>query len=138
MIYYKLDMNESDWQYVREEVFVKEQGFHHEFDEIDKHALHLTVYMDGVLAGCARCFADQKKDTYVFGRIAVLKVYRKSGIGTFILQKLVAIAADKGMKYVRLDAQCRAVSFYEKYGFYQSGEHYMEEHVEHIGMRKDL
>ena len=31
---------------IREEVFVEEQGFHNEFDDIDRQAVHLVV-MDG-------------------------------------------------------------------------------------------
>lgn len=138
MVVARIENNEKDWHYVREEVFVKEQGFHNEFDEIDDVATHLTIYVDDKLAGCARCFPATEKDTYVFGRIAVLKEFRKLGLGAVLLEKLEEIVLQKGIKYVTLDAQCRASKFYEKSGFYECGEIHMDEHVEHIQMRKEL
>ena len=61
MIQIKIKDNEQDYRAVRIEVFMKEQGFQNEFDEIDAVATHLTVYVDGELAGCARCFPHQEE-----------------------------------------------------------------------------
>ena len=64
MIQIKIKDNEQDYRAVRIEVFMKEQGFQNEFDEIDAVATHLTVYVDGELAGCARCFPHQEDATW--------------------------------------------------------------------------
>lgn len=138
MITVKIDNNEKDWHYVREEVFMKEQGFHNEFDETDDIAVHLTIYVNDEIAGCARCSSSSDKDTYIFGRIALIKKYRNLGLGAILLQQLEKIALHKGAKYVVLDAQCRAAKFYEKSGFYKDGEIHMDEHVEHVQMKKDI
>lgn len=61
MIEIKTKDNEQDYRYVRIEVFMKEQGFQNEFDEIDATAVHITVYVDGTLAGCARCFQRKRR-----------------------------------------------------------------------------
>ena len=45
MIEIKTKDNEQDYRYVRIEVFMKEQGFQNEFDEIDATAVHITVYV---------------------------------------------------------------------------------------------
>ena len=70
MIEIKTKDNEQDYRYVRIEVFMKEQGFQNEFDEIDATAVHITVYVDGTLAGCARCFPKEEEAAWVFGRIS--------------------------------------------------------------------
>ena len=69
--------NFADAKIVRQEVFVEEQGFKMEFDEIDNHAIHVTLYLDKVLAGCARMYADIEKDVMRIGRIALRKPYRQ-------------------------------------------------------------
>lgn len=138
MISVKTNNNQADWRFIREEVFMIEQGFQNEFDSIDEIAIHITLYVDGKLAGCARCFPSEEEATFVFGRIAVLKEYRKLGLGARLLQELETVARAKGASCAILDAQCRAAIFYEKQGYQQSGELHMDEHVPHIQMRKDL
>lgn len=86
--------NFEDARLVRERVFVEEQGFENEFDETDADpsTIHLTLYADGRLAGCARTFPDpddsnvegstaplaaaqdgaDARACWVFGRLAVL------------------------------------------------------------------
>ena len=44
----------QDARIIRQEVFVEEQGFHHEFDETDQTAWHLVLYENGHAAGCCR------------------------------------------------------------------------------------
>ena len=58
---------------IRETVFVNEQGFNYEFDDIDDIATHLVLYTDDKAAATCRFFIDKVKDTYLIGRIAVLK-----------------------------------------------------------------
>ena len=41
---------------IRKEVFVEEQGFQKEFDEIDPIALHVVLYRDGEPAATGRLF----------------------------------------------------------------------------------
>lgn len=57
-IAFKFADNKEDAYQVRRRVFIDEQGFQDEFDAIDEDArmIHLTVYCDGALAGCARLF----------------------------------------------------------------------------------
>lgn len=139
MITYRYEQNELDWHTVRETVFIQEQGFCEEFDEIDTIANHVTIYVDGELAGCGRCFPTGKeKHLYTLGRIAVLKPYRKMALGSKILQELEAIARQKGANAVTLDAQCRAMPFYCKAGYHVCGELHMDEHVPHKQMKKEL
>lgn len=136
MIQCRTQDNEQDYRYVRIEVFMKEQGFQNEFDDIDNIATHVTVYVDNVLAGCARCFPQDEAGTWVFGRIAVLPAFRHQGLGGVLLQKMEDIAAQHGAKRCVLDAQCRACAFYETYGYAICGREHMDEHVPHVPMEK--
>ena len=73
MIEIKTKDNEQDYRYVRIEVFMKEQGFQNEFDEIDATAVHITVYVDGTLAGCARCFPKEEVSPSGTGRCPAIR-----------------------------------------------------------------
>ena len=65
---------------IREEVFVKEQGFTEEFDTVDRRAAHLVAYDDsGVPVGTCRVFASDSDKIYYLGRLAVLKNFRNKG-----------------------------------------------------------
>ena len=66
---------------IREEVFMREQGFQEEFDEIDGRAVHLVLYCDGSPAAVCRFYQDRMNGEYLIGRLAVRKAYRGKGIG---------------------------------------------------------
>ena len=55
MIEIKTKDNEQDYRYVRIEVFMKEQGFQNEFDEIDATAVHITGTSPVSPSGTGRC-----------------------------------------------------------------------------------
>lgn len=57
----------QDARIIRQEVFVEEQGFHHEFDEIDSRAWHLVLYENGQAAGCCRLFSSDQPEVYILG-----------------------------------------------------------------------
>ena len=71
---------------IRKKVFVEEQGFIDEFDEIDKVSKHLLVFEEGKAIATCRVFYDQEKQSYMLGRLAVLKEYRGKKIGSKVLQ----------------------------------------------------
>ena len=56
---------------IRTKVFMQEQGFENEFDDIDQHCLHLVIFKDDKPVGCARMFEENQQ--MVLGRIAFLK-----------------------------------------------------------------
>lgn len=126
---------------VRTAVFINEQGFENEFDAIDEASstIHITLYADNALAGCARVFPfDGEQDRFVFGRLAVLPEYRKNGCGRLLLERAEACARDAGARELHLHAQCSVTPFYEKHSYKSYGEIELDEHVEHIWMRKAL
>lgn len=122
--------------YIRKEVFMKEQGFINEFDDIDHHCLHLVIYDNNKPIGCARMYEDNHNMT--LGRIAVLKEYRGKKAGSYIMSILENKAKELGYKKTVLSAQLRASQFYILNGYIQSGEQYLDEYCPHIHMEKIL
>lgn len=76
-MYRKYDYLCEEARKIREEVFVKEQGFKDEFDSIDDKAFHLVFFDRNNAYGVCRYFKDDNGE-YVIGRVAVVKSYRKS------------------------------------------------------------
>ena len=102
---------------IRETVFMQEQGFCEEFDELDACSWHVLLYQDGEALGTARLFSEQGTDNMHIGRVAVLKPARGGGSGSVLLQACCEKAVQLGAKKAVLGAQCRAIPFYEKNGF---------------------
>lgn len=124
---------------IREEVFIKEQKFENEFDDIDEFAYHLVLYQNNEPVATGRMYPDSEDNTaYILGRIAVLKDYRKCHLGKEILSILEEKVKNLGGKKTVLSAQMQAKGFYEKYGYKQSGEVYYDEYCPHIHMEKIL
>lgn len=128
----------EDEKYIREVVFVKEQGFVDEFDEIDDNSIHIVFYdMDKPIA-CCRCYTLEDKTEYMLGRFAVIKEYRRKHIGTELLKVAERIAKENNAVKISLSAQCRAKVFYKSCGFEEIGEIYYDQYCEHIHMEKTL
>lgn len=132
-----LKENEKDWRYTREKVFMEEQGFQNEFDELDKDSIHITGYSEGTLRCCARCYMDEQNNWHI-GRIAVLKEYRKLHLGAELLTYCEQVGIENKGVVALLDAQCQAVGFYASAGYQVCGEEHLDEHVPHLLMKKRL
>lgn len=123
---------------IREEVFVREQGFQEEFDDIDGFAGHVVLYDNETAAATCRFFEDAKEKIYVIGRIAVLKPYRGKGLGACILQKAEEEIRKRGGEIISLHAQQRAAGFYEKQGYSSEEKTDFDEDCPHVWMVKKL
>lgn len=120
---------------VRVEVFMKEQGFSSEKDEIDDTCTHFTGYVNQIPVASGRCYAKDK-NTMMIGRIAVLKEYRKQHLGALMLQKIEEFCKSSHISRLMLSAQTQAAGFYEKCGYHKLGDVYMDEHCPHQMMVK--
>lgn len=117
---------------IRQAVFVDEQGVPPELeeDEHDPAAIHLLAALpDGSIVATARLLADGR-----IGRMAVLADYRGRGIGSALMDHLLRAARRKGLARVNLYAQCRAVPFYERFGFAVEGEIFVDAGIDHQAM----
>ena len=128
----------ADAARIREEVFMQEQGFTEEFDDIDATATHLVLYDGGQAVGTCRYFPGEAPGVWIIGRLAVRKPWRKAHGGTALLAAVEREARAQGVRELRLAAQVRAAGFYEKCGFVRQGEEFYEEFCPHVWMSKTL
>ena len=123
---------------IREEVFMREQGFACEFDETDGKATHLLLLVDGAPAGTCRLFPGEAEGEYLVGRLAVRREFRGLGLGAELIAGAEREIRQKGGTAVVLHAQQQARAFYEKQGYSAYGDGDMEEGCPHVWMRKQL
>lgn len=123
---------------IREDVFIIEQGFVNEFDEVDKRAVHCLVFADGVPAATGRAYADDSGSVYHIGRVAVLKKYRGLRLGAQVINALEQEIIKNRPDRIELSSQTQAKGFYERLGYTACSEEYMDEHCPHILMSKNI
>ncbi len=117
---------------IREAVFVREQKVpvELEWDGSDARCAHVIAYVeDGQAVATGRLLPDGH-----IGRIAVLKAWRRHGIGSRVLQTLIDTAKANGIATCALNAQTHALSFYERHGFVAQGEEFDEAGIPHRHM----
>lgn len=122
---------------LRKAVFIDEQGFPEDLDDLDDIALHILAKDGETPVGAARIVIDE----YIakIGRICVVPEMRGSGLGAAIVQASMDIARDMpGVTTAQLSAQVRAMGFYENLGFTAKGPVYDDFGVPHQSMVKRL
>ncbi len=119
---------------IRLRVFVKEQNVPREIelDADDQRAIHFLAFIAGRAVGTARVVFNGKQAKV--GRMAVLKSFRKKGVGRELLEESLKLAWKKGGKSLILHAQVPVVGFYEKRGFRCVGRTFMEAGIPHRKM----
>lgn len=123
---------------IRQAVFVEEQGFQNEFDDLDKKALHLILFDEEKPVATSRFYWDGEKKSFITGRIAVRKEYRGLHLGARLLAVTENVIREKKGKRIMLAAQVRAQEFYKKQGYVAIGEIFADEGCPHIWMEKNL
>jgi predicted GNAT family N-acyltransferase len=131
--------NLTDWANavaIRLTVFVDEQRvpFDEELDEHDRDAVHVLAYQAGRAVGTGRLIVAGTHG--VVGRMAVLADARGTGVGSAVLEVLLAEARERGVRSVQLAAQLHARPFYARFGFVASGRHFLDAGIWH--QRMDL
>lgn len=117
-------------------IFVGEQNVPAgiELDDQDANCVHAVAFdMDGKAIGTGRLLPDGH-----IGRMAVVKEWRRRGIGAEILEALTGEARKRGHAEVVLSAQLQAMEFYRSFGFAAEGKVYEDAGILHQQMRKTL
>ena len=117
-------------------IFVGEQNVPSgiELDDMDAQCLHAVAFdVDDKPIGTGRLLPDGH-----IGRMAVVKEWRRRGVGAEILEALVAEARKRGHAEVLVSAQLQAAEFYRELGFVAEGKVYPEAGILHQNMRKKL
>jgi predicted GNAT family N-acyltransferase len=136
---YKLAVDKADLEAafeVRRQVFVEEQGISREmeFDGLDDETIHVVVMDAGRVIGAARVrFLDDSQAK--IERMAILKPFRRKGIGTGMVSFLLGDLRKRQVKHVVLHAQHDVVPFYRSCGFEEVGEPFWEAGIKHLKMQ---
>lgn len=123
---------------IRKDVFMIEQNVSviEELDNLDYDAKHFLIESNGIFVGTARIV--YKEDYALIGRVAILKQYRKHGYGKQLIKHLIDVIRSEHIKTIRLGAQVQALPFYNKLGFIQYGDMYLDANIEHYDMELKL
>jgi predicted GNAT family N-acyltransferase len=142
MLSFQVVISNYDEQYdairaVRTQVFLVEQHIppELEYDDDDLTCLHAVAWEGAQPVGTARL--DVRQDGRV-GRVAVIKAYRRRGIGSMLMRALEAEATRAGLSRIWFHSQLSAVPFYRSLGYELFGEEYMEANIPHRSMEKSL
>lgn len=119
---------------LRNEVFVVEQNCpYQDIDGRDEEAYHVCLKDENGIRAYLRVLSHGPQEAAI-GR--VIAVERRKGLATKALEVGIRTAKERfGARSIYLEAQTYARSLYEKQGFVQCGEEFLEDGIPHIPMR---
>lgn len=123
---------------IRRSVFQDEQGVpaEEEFDADDERAVHVLAEIGGTPAGTGRIVFHL--DYAKIGRMAVLKEWRRQGVGRALVDELIRIAAAEHTARLVLHAQVQAIPFYAALGFRIVSGEFEEAGIPHRRMERRI
>lgn len=134
-----LTVNEyHDVLFLRTAVFVVEQNCpYQEIDEKDKLSFHLFGRNEtGEVVAVTRIIPPGVAYHEVsIGRVAIKKTERGKGLADeLMLETLKFIDQNWNKQNIKISAQTYLLNYYNKHGFQQIGEPYLEDNIPHIEM----
>ena len=123
---------------LRVSVFVVEQQCPYmELDDLDKNALHVWL-KDGDDIQAYLRIVDKTQDREFVSIGRVIAVKRRCGLASRLLQEAIRLAKSSfNAEKIYLEAQVYAKSLYEKQGFVQISDEFMEDGIPHVKMLLD-
>lgn len=123
---------------LRVSVFVVEQQCpYQEIDDADRTAYHVLLKDENGIEAYARVIPPGVTfSTASIGRVIAVK--RRCGMGSKIVSAAIRIAETKlNADEITIEAQVYARSLYEKLGFIQTSEEFLEDGIPHIQMKRN-
>jgi len=119
---------------IRTNVFVDETKVDQEdeYDGFDHLSLHYLALLEGIPAGAGRMRTIQGINRIRLERISVLKSYRREGVGTAIVRKMLGDISGNPEIFVRTPS--KNVEFFQKLGFEVEGDEFEEAGIPHYEM----
>lgn len=116
---------------LRRSVFIEEQHVPEamEWEAVDPACDWFVARHDGGMVAVARLTPQGR-----IGRMAVLAAWRGRGIGSALLDLVLARAVQRGLAGVELHAQEHATGFYARFGFVAEGPVFDEAAIPHRRM----
>lgn len=127
-------------RWIRERVFVEEQGVPREleYDEHDATAIHLLVLDENgrpVATGRTRPYDGDKMKVE---RVATIAALRGKGFGNELMSAMERVARREGRMILTLGAQVQAIPFYERLGYSVVSEEFEDAGIPHRTMEKRI
>lgn len=119
----------------RTQVFVVEQNCpYQEVDNDDYNDIHVFLMKNNELQAYTRII--QKPDYITFGRVLVVKKFRKQGLGKQIVQATLDVIQQKyPNEPIQIEAQAYLKKFYEGLGFKSTSDVYLIDNIPHRNMK---
>ena len=111
------------WE-IRHKVIWPDKPFEFVQLEEDNSGLHFGVFDQQKLVSIVSCFIVD--DEMQFRKLARLKEYQGNGIATLLLNHILKLAKEKGMRKVWCNARANKKSFYEKFGMIYNGNTFIK------------
>lgn len=121
----------------RTSVFVVEQTcYYQEVDDEDYQCFHVRILDDQADELMAYARIMPKKDSVTFGRVLVVKKFRRQGLGNQLLKAVLDYISTHfpGLD-VKIEAQAYLTKFYGSFGFKQTSEIYLLDNIPHCQMK---
>ena len=114
----------SDTWEIRHKVMWPDQPFEFVQLEDDNFGLHFGVFDQDKLVSIVSCFIAD--DEMQFRKLATLENYQGKGIASLLLNHILKLAKDKGLRKVWCNARTNKKSFYEKFGMTDIGKTFVK------------
>lgn len=108
-----------------------------EKDSHEEGALHLIAMCDDKIIASAR-LRELSPELGSISYVAVLPEFQNRGIGTELIENLIAKAQEKNLKAVRLMSRINAIKFYQRLGFSEQDKTFDFLGIPHIFMQLEL
>ena len=126
---------------LRQDVFVVEQQcLFRDIDGRDLSASHMLLERDGsVMAYCRILPPDESDETVAIGRFVVSQHVRRQGYGHAMMSDAVRFCQQTFPRNaILIRAQSHLTAFYEKHGFHQVGDEYIEDGIPHTELIRSV
>lgn len=123
---------------IRDAVFIAEQGVQEqrEHDDEDQNRIHYVGYLDDNPVTTAR--VQVQGDNWHIERVATLSHARGRGLAQQLMQQIMTDARLQSARSMDLNAQVTAKPFYDKLGFTQRGDVFLDAGMNHVNMQREL
>ena len=134
------DLSVIDYHHImalRTSIFVVEQNCpYQDIDDKDLTAFHVYGKIDqNVIAVCRILPAGISYAEISIGRVAVSMEYRGTNVANDLMHQTIHFIENQwGKKDIRISAQQHLTTFYNRFGFVQVSEMYLEDDIPHVEM----
>lgn len=113
-------INASETWEIRHKVMWPDQPFEFVQLEEDNSGLHFGVFFQDKLVSVVSCFIVD--DEMQFRKLATMREYQGKGIASLLLNYILQLAEDNGLRKVWCNARSNKKLFYEKFGMTDTGK----------------